>query len=486
VNEEKKEKAGVPSSEKEEIIWALLIDDNPDDRQLVLRELQKSFPRIKVQEIIDEQGFTAALNQGKFDLVITDYKLRWITGLEVLQRVKEKYPYCAVVMFTATGSEEIAVEAMKEGLDEYVLKSAKHFVRLPVAVRAALTKEMQRKKVDEMQKRLEESETKYRSLTENINDIIYAVNQEGVITYISPQVKRLGFSPEEFIGKSLSEIARNILEEDRERMLSDFAKVLQNGQERPTEYRFVSRDGSVHWLEDFGRVQYDQNGRPTGIISVLRDITKEKEAYEKLQQSLREKEVLLREIHHRVKNNMQIMASLLRLQARQAEDEKTMELFRESQARIRTMALVHERLYQSQDFSQIDFSDYIQHMALHLMSLYHERSKNVDLEIKSEGVKLDINKAIPCALLLNEIITNALKHAFPEAQPGKLGIVFEKKPEGKYSLQVKDNGIGLPLEINLAKPETLGLQLITDLAFQLGGELKIYRNGGTTYELTFS
>ena len=120
------------------------------------------------------------------------------------------------------------------------------------------------------------------------------------------------------------------------------------------------------------------------------------------------------------------------------------------------------------------------------MSLYHERSKNVDLEIKSEGVKLDINKAIPCALLLNEIITNALKHAFPEAQPGKLGIVFEKKPEGKYSLQVKDNGIGLPLEINLAKPETLGLQLITDLAFQLGGELKIYRNGGTTYELTFS
>jgi len=462
VNEEKKEKAGVPSSEKEEIIWALLIDDNPDDRQLVLRELQKSFPRIKVQEIIDEQGFTAALNQGKFDLVITDYKLGWITGLEVLQRVKEKYPYCAVVMFTATGSEEIAVEAMKEGL------------------------EMQRKKVDEMQKRLEESETKYRSLTENINDIIYAVNQEGVITYISPQVKRLGFSPEEFIGKSLSEIARNILEEDRERMLSDFAKVLQNGQERPTEYRFVSRDGSVHWLEDFGRVQYDQNGRPTGIISVLRDITKEKEAYEKLQQSLREKEVLLREIHHRVKNNMQIMASLLRLQARQAEDEKTMELFRESQARIRTMALVHERLYQSQDFSQIDFSDYIQHMALHLMSLYHERSKNVDLEIKSEGVKLDINKAIPCALLLNEIITNALKHAFPEAQPGKLGIVFEKKPEGKYSLQVKDNGIGLPLEINLAKPETLGLQLITDLAFQLGGELKIYRNGGTTYELTFS
>ncbi|MFQ5722635.1 MAG: sensor histidine kinase [Candidatus Aminicenantales bacterium] len=119
------------------------------------------------------------------------------------------------------------------------------------------------------------------------------------------------------------------------------------------------------------------------------------------------------------------------------------------------------------------------------MSLYHEKSKNVYLEIKSERVKLDINKAIPCALLINEIITNALKHAFPDSHLGKLTIIFEQKPEGKYYLRVEGNDIGLPLDINTEKPKTLGPQLINDLAFQLGGELKLYRNGGTAFELVF-
>lgn len=483
MNKEKK-KTSPPKEEKS--LQALLIDDNPDDRLLITRELKKEFPKIGIHEIIDEKDFTNALHQGGFNLVITDYKLGWTTGLEILKRVKKKYPYCAVVMFTATGSEEIAVEAIKKGLDDYVLKSAKHFVRLPVAVRAALAKMEQKKLVNEMQEQLIKNEKRYRALIENINDIIYAVDKEGKITYISPQVKRFGYSPEEFIGKNFAELGDKVYKDDQKKIIDDFQNVLQTGKEEITEYRFVARDGSIHWLEDFARIQYDEAGKPTGIFGVLRDITEIKKVYEKLRQSLREKEVLLAEVHHRVKNNMQIMASLLRLQARQAKDEETKELFRESQARIRTMALVHEKLYQSKDFTRINFSDYIQQVAIHLMSLYHEKSKNVDLEIKSEGVKLDINKAIPCALLLNEIITNALKHAFPDSRPGKLFIVFEQRPGGEYFLRVEDDGIGLPIDINPEKPETLGLQLINDLAFQLGGVVRVYRNGGTAFEVTFS
>jgi two-component sensor histidine kinase len=149
------------------------------------------------------------------------------------------------------------------------------------------------------------------------------------------------------------------------------------------------------------------------------------------------------------------------------------------------MALVHERLYQSKDFSRIDFSDYINHMAVHLMSLYHERTRNIDLDIKSQGVYLDINRAIPCALLLNEIITNALKHAFPQNRPGKLTIIMEERSQGKYYLWVEDNGVGLPPETNIENAATLGLQLISDLTVQLGGKLKVYRNQGTAFEVVF-
>lgn len=464
---------------------ALIVDDYPQDRQLISRELQKEFPGIEVIEIKNKTELSQALRRGDFNLVVTEYKLHWTTGMEVLKKAKKKCPYCAVVMFTASGNEEVAVEAMKQGLDDYVLKSSGQYLRLPVALRGALKKMEQKKMIDEIARKLRESERRYRTLTENINDIIYSLNPEGVITYISPQVEKYGYKPQDFLGKHLSELAENMVPEDQAKMMDDFLQAVKGGEERLTEYRFVSPEGKVYWLENYSRIQRNKKGQVTGVIGVLRDITEAKKTQEELQKSLREKEILLREIYHRVKNNMQIMASLLRLQARQAQDERTKELFRESQARIRTMALVHERLYQSEDLSSIDFSDYINHMAVHLMSLYHEKSRNIDLEIKSQGVYLDINRAIPCALLLNELITNVLKHAFPQNQPGKLTIVLEKRPRGKYYLLVEDNGVGLSPEIDIKKAETLGLQLINDLTIQLGGQLRVFRNQGTAFEVIF-
>lgn len=480
-----KKKQGSLIAKNSPSLRALVVDDHPQDRRLISRELDKEFQGMEIVEIRNKTEFTRALRTGDFGLVITDFKLHWTTGLEVLKRVKKRCPYCAVVMFTASGNEEVAVEAMKQGLDDYVLKSSGHFLRLPVAVRGALKKMEQKKKIDEISKKLKESEKRYRTLTENINDIIYSLDPNGVITYISPQVKKYGYSSRDFLGKHISELAQNMVPEDQSRMMDDFVRAVKGGEEKLTEYRFLAQNGQIYWLENYSRIQRDNKGRVTGVIGVLRDITEAKKVQEELQKSLREKEILLREIYHRVKNNMQIMASLLRLQARQAQDERTKELFRESQARIRTMALVHERLYQSEDFSSIDFSDYINHMAVHLMSLYHEKSRNIDLEIKSQGVYLDINRAIPCALLLNELITNALKHAFPLNQPGKLTIILEKRPRGKYYLLVEDNGVGLSPEIDIEKAETLGLQLINDLTVQLGGQLKVYRNQGTAFEVVF-
>jgi len=162
----------------------LVIDDNPDDRALTIRELKKEF-ETQVEQIIDAEGFAHTLEEGTFDIVITDYQLRWSNGLEILGKIKSRYPDCTVIMFTATGDEEIAVEAMKSGLDDYVLKSPKHFIRLPAAVNAAIEKAQERQAVREAEEALHKSEENWRSLVENAPNLIIIVDRNNKIQLIN-------------------------------------------------------------------------------------------------------------------------------------------------------------------------------------------------------------------------------------------------------------------------------------------------------------
>lgn len=198
-----------------------------------------------------------------------------------------------------------------------------------------------------------------------------------------------------------------------------------------------------------------------------------------------QQEVLLKEIHHRVKNNLQIISSLLRLQAANASDEHLSMLLTESQSRIRSMALVHERLYQSEDFSSIDFGGYIQNLAQHLFHTYKHNADRVRLQIAVDHVFLDIDTAVPCGLLLNELISNALKHAFPGDREGKISIEMHPQNEN-IRLTIKDNGIGLPADFDINKIETLGLELIKTLTQQLQGTLELNQNHGTQFTVTFA
>jgi len=211
-----------------------------------------------------------------------------------------------------------------------------------------------------------------------------------------------------------------------------------------------------------------------------------KRAEAKVKTQLQEKDVLLKEVHHRVKNNMQVISSLLNLQSHRVQDPAVLEMFRESQRRIRSMALIHERLYQSSDLSSIEFSQYLRNLAIHLFHSYQADSRRIQLTIDAEPVFLNINTAIPCGLIVNELVSNALKHGFPDGRKGKLEIGLHSVAQDGYILRVGDNGVGIPEALDIHKTETLGMQIINTLVEQIDGRLELDRRGGTSFQLGFN
>jgi two-component sensor histidine kinase len=202
--------------------------------------------------------------------------------------------------------------------------------------------------------------------------------------------------------------------------------------------------------------------------------------------SLREKEVLLQEVHHRVKNNLQVISSLLSLQSSFVQDQVVRKVFRDSQNRIRSMALIHEQLYQSQDLTKIDFADYIHHLATHLFRLYGVCDRAIPLNVRADGVFLGIRTAVPCGLILNELIANALKHAFPEGRTGEIHISLCEGDVGQWTLRVADTGVGFPADLDFRDTTSLGLQLVNMLAGQLNATIELDRSVGTEFKITFA
>jgi len=220
-------------------------------------------------------------------------------------------------------------------------------------------------------------------------------------------------------------------------------------------------------------------------LNLKAEIVERRRAEERVTASLREKEILLREIHHRVKNNLQIISALLDLQSDSIRDEESLSLFRESQERIKAMALVHERLYKSKDFASIDFGEYVENLTRHLALSYVEDPERVSVKVDTANFSLDIEEAIPCGLIINELISNALKHAFPAGRPGEIAVACHANGEGIVTIEVRDSGVGLPNGLDLLNSETLGLQIVSMLTRQLRGSIEMTNNNGASFILTF-
>lgn len=230
------------------------------------------------------------------------------------------------------------------------------------------------------------------------------------------------------------------------------------------------------------------------LVRVLHYSIERKKAEEQIKSSLRANKVLLKEIYHRAKNNMQVIFSLLNLQSRHIKDKKVLDIFKETQARIRSMALVHEKLYQSKDLSKIEVAPYIKSLTVHLFHSYQISANVVRLRTDIEDVFLDIKTAVPCGLIINELVSNSLKHAFPKGKSwgegseskGEIRITFRQNEEGQLELVVRDTGAGFPKDLDFRKTESLGLQLVNNLVSQLRGSIELQRRGGTTFRITFN
>jgi len=220
-----------------------------------------------------------------------------------------------------------------------------------------------------------------------------------------------------------------------------------------------------------------------GLVCVCRDITDRIAAEQFVLNSLKEKEVMLKEIHHRVKNNMQIVSSLLSLQLDHLHDEEARSMFIESQNRIASMALIHEKLYQSSDLARIDFSDYLGDLTENLAGMVGAQARNISFQLKSGEVLLGIDTAIPCGLIVNELVSNAYKHGFPKGGPGQVTLTFERLADGRLRLEVADTGRGIPDGIDLQKTHSLGMQLVHTLVRQLRGTIEVRRGNGARFIL---
>ena len=224
----------------------------------------------------------------------------------------------------------------------------------------------------------------------------------------------------------------------------------------------------------------------SNVVNHWIDITERKKAEEQIKVSLKEKEILLREIHHRVKNNMQVITSLLRLQSDTIKDQQYADMFRESQERIRSMALIHETLYQSEDFANIDFDGYLWALINNLFISYGINPEKISMKIKTNDLSLALDYAIPCGLIINELVSNCLKHAFPDEREGEIQIVLQEISENEIELTVSDNGMGIPEEFDFGTTESLGLDLVKVLAeHQLGGRIEMNGTGGTRFSIRF-
>ncbi len=340
--------------------------------------------------------------------------------------------------------------------------------------------------LEEVIKALEESEERYRETFELAAVGIAHVSLDGRFMWVNRQFGDIvGYTTEEMLKRTFQEIT---YPEDLEPDLENVGRLLAGEVDGYSmEKRYIRKDASVVWVNLTVSLARDESGNPRHFISVIEDTTRRKRAELAVKDSLREKEVLLREIHHRVKNNMQVISSLLNLQSRNIEDPQLRKMFQESQSRVRAMALIHEVLYGSDDLSRIDLEDYVSKLAKSLTRMYGADASRIRLEVAATGVTLGIDDTVPCGLVISELLSNSFKYAFPDGRPGEISIEAVATDDDRIVLTVRDDGVGIPDDVDIRHTESMGMGLVTGLVEnQLGGQLELDRTDGTCFTIVFS
>ena len=313
---------------------------------------------------------------------------------------------------------------------------------------------------------------------DNFHDPCTWAGEDGQFLYVNDAAcKAFGYSREELLRMKIPDIDVSY---KGDRFKEIFAEIKADGGAH-IESLIKAKDGRIFPVEI--SIKAYHYGDKVWVVSFLHDITDRKLIEERLRGSLREKEVLLKEVHHRVKNNLQIISSLLHLQMSGVDQEPIRHILTDSQNRIRSIALVHERTYMSDDLARIDFPEYLQSLANQLMCTYTADAKQVKLTIEGDNIQIGVDQAVPCGLIMNELISNSLKHAFPDSRQGTIRIHLGS--DNTNTITIEDDGVGVPANFCWPNTQSMGMQLVAALVEQLDGTIALERSCGARFTINF-
>jgi PAS domain S-box-containing protein len=534
----------------------LLAEDSASDAE-VLQEnlLQIGGGRFDITWVELLGDALTRLRQQAFDVLLLDLSLPDSAGPDTIRRACYAAPQLPIVVLTGVTDERVGLEAVREGVQDYLVKGQVDGPQIARVIRYAIerkrmeeslreseerlrllnaeleqrvaaqtaeirranetlerriaerTSELQaanvvlvesraaainlmddalaaRRRAEEAGAGLRASEERYRLAIKATNDAIWDLDLTAAVVHWN-DTYALAFGRPPETATSWQWWIDHIHPEDRERTADGLRAAIEGDQNSWTcEYRFRRTDGIWAHILDRAYIARHDSGKACRVVGAMLDLTERKLAEERLRLSLREKEVLLKEIHHRVKNNLQIISSLVSLQAETLNDPALSGLFQDVRDRVRSMALVHERLYQSESLAQVDFAEYTRNLLHYLWRAHGSAVQNFRLQLELQPVTLSMDTAVPCGLLLNELATNALKHAFRGHPEGEVTVTLHTSPDGSICLGVRDNGVGLPAGLDWRQSPSLGLRLVQMLAGQLNATINVMSGVGTEFLVT--
>ncbi len=457
----------------------LIVDDERDFAESLADILLSRGYEVRITPGPEEAR--AAAREWEADLALLDLRLGRANGVDLIPDLRAIRPSLISLMLTGYADTEAAIIALQRGAYDFLRKP----VDIPVLL-AAISRALEKGRMEAERARtqadLRESEEKFRSIFQAVPDPVFIVRAEdGAFLEVNEAFLLISLFPRAGIeGHTLSDPRLWCDLPARDRFIS---LLRERGEIIDFEAVLCKGDGD--------RVVVLLSARPLlvgGIpchLGVARDITSRKRMEQRLRDSLQEKNVLLKEIHHRVKSNLQIISGLLAIQSHYVQDPAMQAIYRESQNRLTTMALIHEKLYETDDLGRVEFAGYLRRLTEQVGLSHGAARRGIALTVEAEEVSLSVDTALPCGLILNELLTNALRHGFPEGRGGVVRVTFSRRGGRSYMLRVFDDGVGFPPGFDLLKSQRLGLRLVTVLAEGLGASWEIGNHQGTTFTLAF-